>query len=161
MVVTGCLTAADAYDAVSWNVVFLLAGVLPLGTAMQRTGGAEFLAALLVGSADLLPLVAVLCLFYLLTGLFANLITPVASVVLMIPVAVDTATRIGGDPFSFLLAVTFAASSAFTTPIGYQTNLMVYGPGGYRFTDYVRVGAPLQLVLALVVTLGIAALFGV
>jgi di/tricarboxylate transporter len=79
----------------------------------------------------------------------------------MIPVAVDTATRIGGEPFSFLLAVTFAASAAFATPIGYQTNLMVYGPGGYRFTDYLRVGAPLQLILTVVVTLGIAALFGV
>ena len=161
MVATGCLTTSDAYDAVSWSVVFLLAGVLPLGVALQRTGGAEFLASLLVGSAEVLPLLAVLGLFYLLTGVLASLITPVASVVLMIPVAVDTATRIGGDPFSFLLAVTFAASAAFATPIGYQTNLMVYGPGGYRFTDYVRVGAPLQLLLAVVVTLGIATLFGV
>jgi di/tricarboxylate transporter len=106
-------------------------------------------------------MLVVLGLFYVLTGLLANIITPVASVVLMIPVAVDTAGRIGGEPFSFLLAVTFAASSAFMTPIGYQTNLMVYGPGGYRFTDYVRVGAPLQLLLAVVVTLGIAVLFGV
>ncbi|WP_276259149.1 SLC13 family permease [Haloglomus litoreum] len=161
MVVTGCLDPSDAYDAVSWNIVFLLAGVLPLGLAMQRTGGAEFIAALVVSSADVLPVLAVLGLFYLLTGLLANIITPVASVVLMIPVAVDTAGRIGGEPFSFLLAVTFAASAAFMTPIGYQTNLMVYGPGGYKFTDYVRVGAPLQLLLAVVVTLGIATLFGV
>lgn len=154
MVVTGCLSPSNAYDAVSWNVVFLLAGVLPLGVAMQRTGGAEFIAAILVNSANVLPVIAVLGLFYLLTVLFANVIIPVASVVLMIPIAVDTATQIGGDPFSFLLAVTFAASSAFSTPIGYQTNLMVYGPGGYRFTDYVRVGAPLQLLLSVVVTLG-------
>jgi len=161
MVVTGCLSPSDAYDAVSWNIVFLLAGVLPLGIAMQRTGGAEFIAALLVNSADVLPILAVLGLFYVLTGLFANIITPVASVVLMSPIAIDTATRIGGEPFSFLLAVTFAASSAFMTPIGYQTNLMVYGPGGYRFTDYLRVGAPLQALLAVVVTLGIAGLFGV
>jgi di/tricarboxylate transporter len=128
---------------------------------MQRTGGAEFIAAILVNSADVLPMLVVLGLFYVLTGLLANIITPVASVVLMIPVAVDTAARIGGEPFSFLLAVTFAASSAFMTPIGYQTNLMVYGPGGYRFTDYVRVGAPLQLLLAVVVTLGISVFFGV
>ena len=161
MVVTGCLTSSEAYDSVSWNIVFLLAGVLPLGVAMQRTGGAEFIAAILVNSADFLPVLAVLGLFYVLTGLLANIITPVASVVLMIPIAVDTATRIGGEPFSFLLAVTFAASSAFMTPIGYQTNLMVYGPGGYRFTDYVRVGAPLQLLLAVVVTLGISVLFGI
>ncbi|MFB6087358.1 MAG: anion permease, partial [Haloarculaceae archaeon] len=74
---------------------------------------------------------------------------------------VDTATRIGSEPFSFLLAVMFAASSAFMTPIGYQTNLMVYGPGGYKFTDYVRVGAPLQLLLTAVTTLGIAFFWGV
>jgi di/tricarboxylate transporter len=89
------------------------------------------------------------------------LITPVATVVLMIPVAVDTATRIGANGFAFLLAVTFAAAGAFMTAIGYQTNLMLYGPGGYRFSDDVRVGAPLQLLLAVVVTLGIAVLFGV
>jgi di/tricarboxylate transporter len=105
--------------------------------------------------------VAVLGLFYLVTGLLANVITPVASVVLMIPVAVDTAARLGANGFAFLLAVMFAGSSAFMTPIGYQTNLMVYGPGGYRFTDYVRVGAPLQALLAVVTTAGIAVFWGV
>jgi di/tricarboxylate transporter len=160
MVVTGCLKANEAYDAVSWNIIFLLAGVIPLGLAMQRTGGAEFLAGLLVASADVLPILAVLGLFYLLTGLLANIITPVASVVLMIPIAVDTAARIDANGLTFLLAVMFAASSAFMTPIGYQTNLMVYGPGGYKFTDYVRVGAPLQLLLTVVTTLGLAFFWG-
>ncbi|MFB6253091.1 MAG: SLC13 family permease, partial [Halobacteriaceae archaeon] len=149
-----------AYDAVSWSIIFLLAGVIPLGLAMQKTGGAEFLAAMLVQSADILPAIAVLGLFYLLTGLLANIITPVASVVLMIPIAVDTASRIGANGFAFLLAVMFAASTAFMTPVGYQTNLMVYGPGGYRFTDYVRVGAPLQLLLTVVTTIGIAFFWG-
>jgi len=161
MVATRTLTAAEAYDAVSWNVIFLLAGVIPLGLAMQNTGGAEFLAGLLVSSADVLPLIAVLGLFYLLTGLLANVITPVASVVLMIPIAVDTAARIGGSGFAFLLAVMFAGSTAFMTPVGYQTNLMVYGPGGYRFTDYLRVGAPLQALLTVVTALGIAFFWGV
>jgi di/tricarboxylate transporter len=160
MIATGCLRPADAYEAVNWDVIFLLAGVIPLGLAMQQTGGAEFLAALLVGSADVLPVIAVLGLFYLLTGLLANIITPVASVVLMIPIAVDTAARIGANGFAFLLAVMFAASAAFMTPIGYQTNLMVYGPGGYRFTDYLRVGAPLQLLMTVVTTLGIAFFWG-
>jgi hypothetical protein len=136
MIVTGCLKPADAYDAVSWNVVFLLAGVLPLGLAMQRTGGDALLASLLAGSAGVLPLLGVLALVYLLSALLANVITPVATVVLMIPVAVDAATRIGATRLTFLLAAMFAASTAFITPIGYQTNLMVYGPGGYRFTDY-------------------------
>jgi di/tricarboxylate transporter len=161
MVVTGCLTAPDAYDAVSWNVIFLLAGVLPLGVAMQQTGGDALIAAALVGVADVLPVLAVLALFYLLTAVLASAITPVATVVLLIPIAVDTASRIGADGFAFLLAVTFASAGAFMTPIGYQTNLMVYGPGGYRFTDYLRVGGPLQALLTVVVTLGIAVLYGV
>jgi di/tricarboxylate transporter len=161
MIATGCLTSSDAYDAVSWDVIFLLAGILPLGVAMQQTGGDALVSSVLVGAADVLPVLGLLALFYLLTAVLASAITPVATVVLMIPVAVDTATRIGADGFAFLLAVTFAASGAFMTPIGYQTNLMVYGPGGYTFTDYFRVGAPLQLVLTVVVTLGIAVLFGV
>jgi di/tricarboxylate transporter len=161
MVVTQVLTPAEAYDAVSWSIIFLLAGVIPLGIAMQKTGGAELIAALLVESADVLPVIAVLGLFYLLTGLLANIITPVASVVLMIPIAVDTAAKIGANGFAFLLGVMFAASTAFMTPVGYQTNLMVYGPGGYRFTDYLRVGGPLQLLLTLVTTAGIAFFWGV
>jgi di/tricarboxylate transporter len=161
MIVTGCLKPADAYDAVSWNVVFLLAGVLPLGLAMQRTGGDALLAGLLAGSGGVLPLLGVLALVYLLSALLANVITPVATAVLMIPVAVDTAARIGANRLTFLLAVMFAASTAFMTPIGYQTNLMVYGPGGYRFTDYLRVGAPLQLLVTVVTTLGLAAFWGV
>ncbi|MFB6150306.1 MAG: SLC13 family permease [Haloarculaceae archaeon] len=153
MVVLDIIDPGAAYDAVSWEIVFLLAGVYPLGLAMQQTGGAEFLGGLIVGVADVLPAVVVLALFYLLTGLLANVITPVASVVLVFPVAIDAAARIGADTFAFALGVTFAASTAFMTPVGYQTNLMVYSPGGYRFSDYVRVGAPLQLLLAVVTPL--------
>jgi di/tricarboxylate transporter len=84
-----------------------------------------------------------------------------ASVVLMIPVAVTVAIELGASAFSFVLAVTFAASTAFMTPAGYQTNLFVYGPGGYRFTDYIRVGGPLQVIFAVATTLGIAFFVGV
>jgi di/tricarboxylate transporter len=160
MVVTGCLSSSDAYDAVSWDIVFLLAGVIPLGLAMEATGGAALIAEGLVAIEAFLPLFAVLFLFYVLTGLLSNVITPVATVVLMIPVAVDAAGRMGADPFSFLLAVMFAAATSFMTPVGYQTNLMVYGPGGYRFTDFVKVGGPLQLLLAVVTTAGIALIWG-
>ncbi len=160
MVVTGCLTPSDAYDAVSWNVVFLLAGVIPLGLAMERTGGATLLAEGLVSTGAVLPVAAVLLLFSLVTGVLANVITPVATVVLMIPVAVDAAAQLGANRFAFLLVVLFASATSFSTPVGYQTNLMVYGPGGYEFTDFVRVGAPLQLLLAVVTTAGIALLWG-
>ncbi|MUV86803.1 SLC13 family permease [Natronomonas sp. CBA1123] len=160
LVATGCLRPSEAYDAVSWNVVFLLAGVIPLGAALRNTGGDALVASAIVESATLLPLFAVVVVVYLLTGLLANLITPVASIVLLLPVAVDAAARIGASRYAFLLATMFAASTAFMTPVGYQTNLMVYGPGGYRFTDFLRVGAPLQLLLSVVTAAAIAVVFG-
>lgn len=160
MIVTGCLSSADAYDAVSWNIIFLLAGVIPLGLAMEATGGAALIAEGLVSTAAVLPLVAVLLLFTIVTGLLANVITPVATVVLMIPVAIDAAARLDANGFAFLLAVMFASATSFMTPVGYQTNLMVYGPGGYEFTDFLKVGGPLQILLAIVTTVGIAAIWG-
>lgn len=160
MVVTGVLTPSDAYNSVSWNIIFLLAGVIPLGIAMQETGGAEMVADVLSTSGAFLPLIGVLLLIVVVTGLFANVITPVATVVLMIPVAVDAAAQLGANQFAFLLGVMFASASSFMTPVGYQTNLMVYGPGGYRFTDFLRVGGPLQLLIALVITVGVAMFWG-
>jgi len=161
MVVTGCLTPSDAYGAVSWNVIFMLAGVIPLGLAMDGTGGAALIAEGLVATGTVLPTVAVLLLFSLVTGVLANVITPVATIVLMIPIAVDAAAKLGANGFAFLLVVTFASATSFSTPVGYQTNLMVYGPGGYEFADFVRVGGPLQVLLAFVTTAGVTALWGV
>ena len=161
MVATGCLRPTELYESVQWDVVFLLAGVIPLGIALEATGAASLLASLVVATGDVLPLVGVLGAFYVLTAVLTNVISNNASVVLMIPVAVEAATTLGANAFSFVLAVTFAASTAFMTPVGYQTNLFVYGPGGYRFGDYLRVGGPLQLVFAVVTTAGIAAIWGV
>ena len=161
MVVTGCLSANEAYDAVSWNVVFLLAGILPLGVALQRTGGAAVLGEAIGGLTGGLPPVAALGAVYLLAAGAASVVTPVATVVLLGPVAVDTAATIGASALPFVLSVLFGASAAYISPIGYQTNLMVYGPGGYRFTDYTRVGLPLVALLAVVSTATIALLYGV
>ncbi|MFC7134712.1 MULTISPECIES: SLC13 family permease [Salinibaculum] len=161
MVATGCLRPAELYDAVQWDVVFLLAGVIPLGIALQQTGGADLLADAVVQSSTVLPPIGVLGLLYVVTALLTNVVSNNASVVLMIPVAFQTAQQLGANVFSFVLAVTFAASTAFMTPVGYQTNLFVYGPGGYRFTDYLRVGGPLQALFAVVTTVGIAVIWGV
>jgi len=161
MVATGCVKSTEVYDAVDWSVIFLLAGLIPLGVAMERTGAAEWLALSIVNVAAGLSPLLLLGLFYLFTALITNVISNNASVVLMIPVAIEAAESLGADPFSFVLAVTFAASTAMLTPIGYQTNLMVYGPGGYRFTDFFRVGAPLQLLLTVVTAVGIAVIWGV
>ena len=160
MILTGCLRPQELYDAVQWDVIFLLAGVIPLGIALQETGGADLLADLFVMAAPGLPAIVALGLMYLLTAVLTNVISNNASVVLMIPVAVEAAEQLGANAFAFVLAVTFAASTAFMTPVGYQTNLLVYGPGGYRFTDYLKAGAPLQAVFTVVTTLGIAFFWG-
>ena len=161
MIVTGCLKPADAYDAVNWDVIFLLAGVIPLGIAMERSGAAAFLGDLVVASGAFLPPLALLAVFYLFTALLTNLVSNNASAVLMIPIAIDAASALDANPFSFAIAVTFAASTAFMTPVGYQTNLMVYGPGGYRFTDFARVGLPLQLLPTIVTPFTIAFIWGI
>ncbi len=161
MIATGCVKPTEVYDSVDWSVIFLLAGLIPLGVAMERTGAAEWLAASIVTVAAGLSPLLLLGLFYLFTALITNVISNNASVVLMIPVAIEAAESLGADPFSFVLAVTFAASTAMLTPIGYQTNLMVYGPGGYKFTDFFRVGAPLQLLLTVVTAVGIVVIWGV
>jgi di/tricarboxylate transporter len=161
MVATGCVRPNEVYEAVDWSVIVLLAGLIPLGMAMERSGTAAYLAGLITDLSGALPAGALLFVFYVVTSLITQVISNNASVILMIPMAVQAAELSGADPFSFVLAVTFAASCALLTPIGYQTNLMVYGPGGYRFTDFVRVGAPLQLLLAVVTCGGIWAIWGV
>ncbi|GAB6138425.1 SLC13 family permease [Halanaerobaculum tunisiense] len=160
MVATGCIEPSNMYQAINWEVIFLLAGLIPLGIALEETGTAQFIASQLLELTGFLPPIVILGLFYLVTAILTNIISNNASVVLMIPVAVDAAHQLGAQPFSFILAVTFAASTAFLTPIGYQTNLMVYGPGGYRFRDFMIVGAPLQLLLAILTPLCIAFFWG-
>ncbi len=160
MVLTGILEPDELYDAVEWDVIFLLAGLIPLGIAFAETGAAALIGAVVAQSAAYLPALGVLWVFYVITALTTAVVSNAGSVVLMIPVGVATAVQIGANPFAFVLAVTFAASADFMTPIGYQTNLLVYGPGGYRFTDYFRVGAPLQILLSVVTVLGISLFWG-
>ncbi|AQL42661.1 cation transporter [Halorientalis sp. IM1011] len=160
MFFTGILTPEEAYEAVDWEVIFMVAGVIPLGIAVEASGTADVIADLVVSAGVLLPVIAVLGLFYLGTAVITEMISNSASVVLMLPIGVEVAGQLGANPFAFAMAVTFAASTPLLTPVGYQTNLMVYGPGGYRFTDFARVGAPLQLILTAVTTLGIVFFWG-
>jgi di/tricarboxylate transporter len=152
MVITGCLRADEAYRAIEWKVVVLLAGVLPLGLALERTGAAGMIvdgAMRLAGDAG--P-IAVLAAIYLLTATLTEFMSNNAAAVLLAPVAIATADRLGVDPRPFLVAVTFAASTSFATPVGYQTNTMVYDAGGYRFRDFLKVGIPLNLIFATIAT---------
>ncbi|RAW43934.1 sodium-coupled transporter [Halorubrum sp. 48-1-W] len=161
MFFTGILTPEDAYEAIDWEVIFMVAGVIPLGIAVEASGTADLIADLVVSAGVLLPVIAVLGLFYLGTAVITEMVSNSASVVLLLPIGVEVASQLGANPFAFAMAVTFAASTPLLTPVGYQTNLMVYGPGGYKFTDFARVGAPLQLILTVVTTVGIVFFWGV
>ncbi len=149
-VFTGCLHVNELHEAVRWDIVFLLAGVIPLGIALQQTGGAAAIALWIVDIAQGAPPIAMLAIFYAITVVLTQLISNNASVALMIPIAYDAAVNLGLNEFTFVLGVTFAASMGFLTPIGYQTNLMVYGPGEYAFTDYFRIGLPLTILLMVI-----------
>ena len=160
MVLTGCLRVRELHQAIRWDVIFLLAGVIPLGLALENTGGAQLLAGWLAQSAGQFNPLVTLGLFYLMSMLLTTILSNNATVVVLVPIGVATAQQLGLDPKAILLAIMFAASNDFSTPIGYQTNTMVYGVGGYRFLDYTRVGGPLNLILMVVTTLAIAWLWG-
>jgi di/tricarboxylate transporter len=160
MVLTGCLQANELHESIRWDVIFLLAGVIPLGLALEKSGGAQLLADLAAKSAEHVPSLVLLGIFYVMAMLLTELISNNATVVLMVPVAVATAQALGLDPKAFILAIMFAASTSFSTPVGYQTNTMVYGPGGYKFLDFTRVGGPLNLLLAILTPIYIFLVWG-
>lgn len=148
MLATRCTSAGAARSRVDWSVLAVIGASLGLGQAMHSSGAADSIAVSWVSLAGDNPWLA-LGAVYLLTSLFTELITNNAAAVLVFPVAAATAQSLGVSPWPFVAVVMVAASASFATPIGYQTNLMVYGPGGYHFTDYLRLGAPLNLVLGL------------
>ena len=152
MILTGCLTPEEAYRAVDWKIIFLLAGVLSLGAALEGTGGAELLSSLLSPVGTAYGPIALISAVYLATTVLTNMMSNNATAVLVAPIAIATADAIGADARPFLMAVTFAASASFMTPVGYQTNTMIYGPGQYRFGDFVRVGGPLNVIFWIVAT---------
>jgi len=160
MVLTGCLKVNELHEAIRWDVIFLLAGIIPLGLALQRTGGAHLLAVLATRSAEYVPPVVILMIFYLVTVMLAEFISHSAAVVVMVPVGIATGETLGLDPRAFVLACMFAASMSFSTPVGYQTNAMIYGPGGYKFLDFTRAGAPLSLLMAIAVPIYIYLFWG-
>ncbi len=159
MVLCGCLSMRKVYRSIDWKVIFLLAGLIPMGLALESSGAAEqVVKGMLWLVGDLGP-EATLSAFYLLTALLTGFMSNNATAVLLAPLAVTCARDLGVDPRPFLIAVTFAASAAFHTPIGYQTNLLVYSPGGYRFSDFLRLGGPLNLIIWLLASLLIPRLF--
>lgn len=146
LVVSRCITLEEAYAAIDWKVIFLLAGVLPLGLAMEKSGAAQLVTDATLGQMAGFGPVAVLAVLYLLTAFLTEFMSNNATAVLMAPIAVSTAAALGVDARPLLMAVCFAASTSFATPVGYQTNTMVLHPGGYRASDFLRIGIPLNLI---------------
>jgi len=151
MVLTGCLNMEQAYRAIDWRAIFLIAGMLPLGTAMQETGAATFLAGqvmTLLGDAGPWPVIMGL---YILTAMATMIIPTAALVVLMSPIVLSAMADMGLAPETAMMAVAMAASASFTSPISHPANILVMGPGGYRFVDYLKVGVPLTIVVFITV----------
>ena len=146
MTLAGCLKADEVYDAIDWRIIILMAGLLPLGMAMSETGAAQFLVENTVGLVKSYGPLTVLAVVYLMALLLTEFMSNAAAAVLLTPIGMSTAKMMDVDATPFLIAVTFAASTSFATPVGYQTNTMVYGAGGYRFTDFLKVGLPLNLI---------------
>ncbi len=152
---TGCLKPEEIFEAVQWRVVVLLAAMIPLGTALEKSGGATWLAqhALSLAGTDSPHLT--LALIYLMTAVLTEFMSNNATAVLLAPLAFGAAQTLGVDAKPLLMAVAFAASTSFATPVGYQTNAMVYTAGGYRFTDFARLGIPLNLLFFVIAVWGI------
>jgi di/tricarboxylate transporter len=159
MVVTRCLSMDEAYESIDWRTVFLVAGMLPLGTAMATTGTARYIADLMLGAIGGLGPLAALAGIYLLAALVTQPMSNAAAMVLVVPIAIDTALSLGANYLTFTLAVVIGGATSFLTPVGHKANVLVFGPGGYKFFDYARVGALLTVFLFLATMIALPFIF--
>ncbi|MFV0337294.1 MAG: SLC13 family permease [Chthoniobacterales bacterium] len=153
MVLTRCLRMSEVYDSIDWRIVAMIVGMLSLGAAIENTGAASWLVSQAIGIFSDMHPIFILAAVYFLAMLLTELISNNAVAILLTPIAFQTAHTLGLNPMPFLIAIMFAASASFSTPIGYQTNTFVYGAGGYKFSDFLKVGVPLNLLLFIIVTL--------
>ena len=153
MVLTHALNMDEAYESIEWKSVFLIAGMLPMGIAMQNSGTAEFLANGIIRYLGNWGPIAVMMGIFVLTAGITEVMSNAAATVLVTPIAIDAARSLGVNPQTFVMMVVIAAASSFLLPIGHQANVLIFGPGGYRFSDYTKVGGPLTLLIFLLVLL--------
>jgi di/tricarboxylate transporter len=159
MVLSRCISMDEAYASIDWRTVFLVAGMLPLGTAMENTGTARYIADLMLNAIGNMGPLAALAGIYLLAALITQPMSNAAAMVLVVPIALDTALSLGANHLTFTLAVVIGAATSFLTPVGHKANVLVFGPGGYKFFDYARVGALLTLFLFIVSMISLPILF--
>ncbi|MHC9511778.1 SLC13 family permease [Kangiella sp. M94] len=159
VMVTRCVDPDEAFDAIDWRILFLIFGMLGLSLGMEKTGAAELLVNGVVSITDNIGPVGLLFAVYVLTSLLTEMISNNAVAVLIGPLVIALAEQLGLDPRPFIMAVMFAASASFATPIGYQTNTFVYGAGGYKFKDFLKIGIPLNVIFALLATVVIPLFF--
>lgn len=152
MLLTGCISINNARNSIDWQVLLVIAAALGIGSAMQVTGTATYLAGFITGIAGENPYMLLVAL-YIITWILTELITNNAAAVLIFPFALSISANTGTDVMPYVMTIMFAASASFATPIGYQTNLMVYGAGGYRFSDFLRAGLPLNIIVAIITIL--------
>ena len=152
LVLTRCIDIDDIYQSIEWSVILLLAGVLTLGIALEKTGAANLISDFLIQAVGQWGPGALLSALFFVTMMLTNVMSNAATAALLAPIAVVAADSMAVNARPLLMAVTFAASLSFMTPVGYQTNTLIYGPGKYRFTDFLRVGTPLNILFWLLAT---------
>jgi di/tricarboxylate transporter len=152
LILIGCLSLDEAYEAIDWRVIFLLAGLLTLGTALDKSGAVILISDVLVSTLGQWGPVALLSAFFFITTMLSNVMSNSATAALLAPIAIATAQSQGLSPRPFLVAVMFGASLSLMTPVGYQTNTLIYGPGQYKFSDFLRIGTPLNVIFWLMAT---------
>lgn len=159
LVVTRCISMEEAYTAIDWKVIFLLAGAIGMGVALDASGAAMLISGFLIDIVGSVGPIAIVSVLYLVTSVMTETMSNNASAVLLAPIAIAASIAMEVDARPFLMAITFAASSSFMTPVGYQTNTMIYGVGGFRFADFLRVGTPLNLIFWVLATFLIPVFF--
>jgi di/tricarboxylate transporter len=149
-VTTGIVPLSQVYESVEWPVIILLGSMIPLGAALEASGGTELIARNVVDWTTGFPVIVVLAILMIITMTLSDVLNNVATALIAAPIGVEIANRLGANPDAFLMAVAVAASCAFLTPIGHKNNTIIMGPGGYKFGDYWRMGLPLEILVVIV-----------